>query len=477
MKIHNIRLGFATNSSSSHSLIFDPNIKVADKYEGDNFGWNFFTCSSKKAKQKYLGSMFRQNFQGFLPEPIIKGLLKSIELEADEPYRYESGIDHQSLYNIPFEFGYNIPSLEFFNDMKDFILKEGIHILGGNDNDDQSHPLFSYDKKVSFEYKPDEDRMVCRKDGDWWTLFNKISGNRIVFSFLDNPSPFNPETPHLVDFKCTDYCDIGCAFCYQGSTVNGNHLKNSVYSYVKPLSDAKVFEVAIGGGEPTKFKDFPLLVQSLHEKGITANFTTKSVDWLENEKTANTIIPYIGAFAYSVDDKTSFDTLDRILSIFKYRNYKGVKFTIQLIPAIFYGDYKIKEILKWAKKNFVRVTLLGFKESGRGFAFKQNWVKKIPNEFSETHWISIVNDLSGNNECPTISIDTTLASRYEKELEALNIPKYLYHIEEGKYSMYIDGVQNKFGPSSYHVDSLEEIGNVWVMDIKEMFSSIEAVKG
>ena len=47
--IHNLRLGLATNSSSSHSLIFLAKkypVKDHDINDGE-FGWNFFTAASR----------------------------------------------------------------------------------------------------------------------------------------------------------------------------------------------------------------------------------------------------------------------------------------------------------------------------------------------------------------------------------------------------------------------------------------------
>ena len=52
MKIHNLRLGFACNSSSSHSLIFLPG--CTDNAEGQDFGWQCFTLASSEAKMGYL---------------------------------------------------------------------------------------------------------------------------------------------------------------------------------------------------------------------------------------------------------------------------------------------------------------------------------------------------------------------------------------------------------------------------------------
>jgi hypothetical protein len=75
-----------------------------------------------------------------------------------------------------------------------------------------------------------------------------------------------------------------------------------------------------------------------------------------------------------------------------------------------------------------------------------------------------------------LAIDTTLAERYEHLLEKEGIPKYLYHIEEGKYSAYIDAVTKKFGPSSYHNDNLIDYNLHYGKDvISEHFLQIKAV--
>ena len=78
---------------------------------------------------------------------------------------------------------------------------------------------------------------------------------------------------------------------------------------------------------------------------------------------------------------------------------------------------------------------------------------------------------------PIIAIDTTLAAKYEDELHEENIAEYLYHIEEGKYSAYIDAVSMKFGPSSYHLDKLIDYPERKYEreTIKELFAQIESV--
>ena len=231
MKIHNVRLGSATNSSSSHSIIFDPSLKnVSDDYDvEEDFGWNYFTLASKEAKDDYITAMLVQNlshedaFTTDITQLILKGLGLNLNEETKKEldlYGYCSGIDHQSLYILPKEHGTNCVSIQFFKEFREYLLKEGIIILGGNDNNDKDHPLWSEDHQLTLdEYKPDDEGWVCRKDGQWWTLYNKASGNRAVFSFEDNPESFKPETPMLIDFKISNFCDIGCQFCVPADTV------------------------------------------------------------------------------------------------------------------------------------------------------------------------------------------------------------------------------------------------------------------
>lgn len=262
--------------------------------------------------------------------------------------------------------------------------------------------------------------------------------------------------------------------CYQGSTKQGNHIKSSdLYSFVYDIANAEVFEVAIGGGEPTECPSFISFLKYLKDERIVANFTTKSLDWLENEKMASEIMPLIGAFAFSAD---TVQDIERVLDIFKYRRYKREKFTVQLVPATL-NKYTLKSILKFCHDNWIRVTLLGFKETGRGGKYKEVALKRNWDKFDESEWLNIINEMNQNSEVPNLAIDTTLAARYLDKLKEIDIPEWLYHVEEGKYSAYIDAVDMKFGPSSYHLDKLIVYEHIHGRDdtIKQLFAKIDPI--
>ena len=260
--------------------------------------------------------------------------------------------------------------------------------------------------------------------------------------------------------------------CYQGSTTRGEHMDgNNEYAFIDNIAKAQVFEIALGGGETTKYPSFVPFVKMVADRGVVVNFTTRSIDWLENEKLADDIMANIGAFAFSVDDVTP--ELNRILDIMRYRGYDLQKFNVQVVPAAM-NEYALHRILKWCSSNYIRVTLLGFKETGRGTRFKEIAINRSYNKFDEQYFVEVIKDLNKTHECPRLAIDTTLAGRYKHLLDEEAIPTYLYHIEEGKYSAYIDAVAKKFGPSSYHPDKLIDYEVKYGVDIIEkLFAQIE----
>jgi len=89
------------------------------------------------------------------------------------------------------------------------------------------------------------------------------------------------------------------------------------------------------------------------------------------------------------------------------------------------------------------IVLLGYKDTGRGSFFK-------PTDYKD--WVDIIVRLREENKCPSISIDTPLASEFRDELKAAGVNDLFVHRTEGAFSMYIDLVTGKAGPSSFCSD-------------------------
>lgn len=430
MKIHNVRLGHACNSSSTHSIVIlpkpvpDHNIDVMDS--SYYFGWDFFTASSVKAKVSYLSAIFHNSLPVDMPEYIKEHIIDSV---FDGRY---SNVDHQSLFCLPKEFGSDCPSQEFFDEFMKYFLDPRVTILGGNDNTCEEHPLLADSSEFPMPQLYGD--IIARKDHkyDYWTLYNRESGDRIRFSFQDGAiEPKRSTVPELVDIKINDYCPFNCDFCYQGSTASKGHARLDLISGIaNTLENHQVFEVALGGGEPTLHPDFGDIIDIFTSRNIVVNFTTKNKEWLLNH---NYLIDKCGSFAYSVseiDDLKGLPVRDAPL-----RN----KIVIQMVMGVVSRE-EFNKIMNYAEENYLRVVLLGFKNNNRGASF---------NKVEYKSWL--FDDLK-KHSCRSVGIDTVLANECIDDIRDCGIPKVLYELNEGTFSMYIDAMNEKCAESSYCSD-------------------------
>lgn len=272
-----------------------------------------------------------------------------------------------------------------------------------------------------------------RRDKNALAFFDNTNGTKIRLAVGKYTKS---EYPELVDIKITDYCAFGCVFCYQGSTVEGKHASyENLQLIIKRLAEAKVFEIAAGGGEPTDHPDFIRMLKDFHAAGIVPNFTTRSLGWVK--RNWKEIEPYIGAFAYSAD---TIQHLESAASMFK--DIPKERINIHYIMGL-QNEVHFVEFMKKAHDLEFRVTLLGYKTTGRG-------KNVVP--VSYDWWMGAVDFLLKMGVCPTFSIDTPLAEQYQ---EVLPVAKEMFHTREGFVSAYIDAVSMEMGASSF--DEKEEL--------------------
>lgn len=80
-----------------------------------------------------------------------------------------------------------------------------------------------------------------------------------------------PRFAELIDLKVTNRCGAGCFFCYQDSTRNGKEADvGQVIAYLESLEE-KPFQIAIGGGEPSKWKGLYELLHWCEVRNVVAN--------------------------------------------------------------------------------------------------------------------------------------------------------------------------------------------------------------
>lgn len=283
-------------------------------------------------------------------------------------------------------------------------------------------------------------RIAYRFDKNVVTFFDRSNGTKIRVGI----GPYRKATyPELCDIKITDWCDMGCKFCYQDSTLLGRHATmNNMKIIATQLGKAKVYEVALGGGETTGHPHFIEILQMFRDHNIIPNFTTKKPAMVR--KYWNDIGHLIGGFAYSAENAAQVKSAGKLL-----RNIPNDKASLHYVMGL--GDKEhFKNYLRAASEINWRVTLLGYKTTGRGknvIPFPYDW------------WIDAVNELIEEGTCPSLSIDTPLAEQYDG---VMPVEKFMYHTREGAFSMYIDAVSMEMGASSFDEKAtLQPFNNQW----------------
>lgn len=287
--------------------------------------------------------------------------------------------------------------------------------------------------------------IAVRFDKNAVTFFSRKDGTKVRFAIGSYTKASRPE---LVDIKITDYCSFGCSFCYQASTLQGKHASvENVDFMIKQLAKAKVFEVAIGGGDPLEYPGIVEVLKKFHSAGIVPNFTTKfpakvRQAWPE-------IGHLIGGFAYSAETAGQIRSAAKLM-----RDIPKSKVNLHYVMGLG-GREHFKEYLQAAHEVGYRVTLLGYKTTGRGkevIPFPYDW------------WIEEVDELIKASRCPDLSIDTPLAEQYDGKMP---VDSFMYHTQEGKFSLYIDAVAMTMGASSFdEAETLIPFEADWVKQYK-----------
>lgn len=266
-------------------------------------------------------------------------------------------------------------------------------------------------------------------DGKAQVMFNPNTGLKIRMA-EDGFDYVKSTTPELVDVKITNFCNYGCKNCYQSSTEEGQHGNiDYIYSVIRMLSRCKTFEIAIGGGEPATHPNFSDILEYCDYYNVKPNFTSFGTDWLDNPTILDAVKNYVGGIGVSVYSKQSVDKYFKIKDALKDSN---VMVMVQHVAGMFPFATTYNLV-----KEVDHILLLGYKSVGFG-------KRKDPKLFTDEQIEQIM-----TMENKIISVDTAFLDNHGHVLDKLGIPKKLRSSPEGKFSCYIDAVDQVVGPSSY----------------------------
>lgn len=443
MIIHNIRKGFATNSSSTHSFIF---MKGAFDDIDYSFGWENFVAASYESKKSYLAGIIHNNLRGLSTKS--ENLLLPLYMKGEGDFKVGE-IDHQSVPTLPKSwFGITLDE-EFLRHFKEFFFQEDLVILGGNDNDENTHPL---GPGFSLPMPDSREPQVCRWDPEYkyWTLFNRSNGNKVRFQFealrhSQNSPPRKAFAPELVDLKITEICNnptVCKGYCYQGSSPKGKHCDlQTLEKVAETLASLKVFEVALGGGEPLEHPQFLEVLRTFRRHGIVPSFSTRRTDWLEDPEGQDfrkRVFGLIGAVGFSINTKKEVkQILSSLIKLgipahqVKFHYVMGST-PLEELSSIIHFLHTSKTTLSFGTQNLL---LLGYKNTGTGRGF------------SPYPYDTCVEMIKGH-KIYRINADTAFLQKFKTEIEEI-CPRTFLEYEEGKFSCYIDPIKGFVASSSF----------------------------
>jgi MoaA/NifB/PqqE/SkfB family radical SAM enzyme len=224
------------------------------------------------------------------------------------------------------------------------------------------------------------------------------------------------------------------------------------------FSELGVFEVALGGGEPTVDKERLIeFIEEFSSRDIRVNFTTKNHSWFSDEELREAVVKHCGAVAFSIEKYEELEKLIRRADTYRFPKQKiNVQVVDQVIPPSVF-----KSACRLAEENDIsRITVLGFKDINRG----KDFVRQE----------SLIKELESFDYHLNIAVDTKFIQDYEEEIKRFGVSEKLYHKEEGIYSGYIDMVEGIFNKSSYTEEPGKKIpSNSYSYNkiLKEVYSS------
>lgn len=449
MKISSVRLGHANNSSSMHSILIGCPCREDlnyDEMDGPYYSRApFFHLVSVGEKMKYFAIQVRDALMSDMGIDTAVQVASEITgmdfsyLANQTEYGQVGCIDHKSRWSFPGN------SVEFIKEFCAFIKRPDVTIRGGGDeyelpdnfldgdeNEKYVHPIYD---AIADRYGSSD--LAFRVDGEWTVLYNRRTGAKIRFSGNDHaPEYLASSLPELIDVKITDWCGHGCKFCYQGSTRAGEH---APLDRIKEIANAcgrmGVFEVALGGGEPTAHPDFPAILRAFKAAGVTPNFTTFNMDFAENAESRAAVVECCGSFAVSSLDPKTLERVKEWNNDWDNR----VKASVQVVMGGHPEDDVLRAISLFVRNRSTRLTFLGYKTTGRGDGFKRHPTGQVLSA------IKYAFETQGFE----FGADTLFVQENRGMLDAMGVSEKLRVGEEGCFSMYVDAVEQRIAPHSY----------------------------
>lgn len=242
---------------------------------------------------------------------------------------------------------------------------------------------------------------------------------------------FIPTFAENMDIKLTNKCDGGCAWCHEGSSINGKHGDILNEKFIDTLHPYQ--EVAIGGGDATSHPDLIPFLQKLKEKKVIANITVNQIHFEKKHELIKKLVDE--KLIYGLGVSLVNPTKHFIELIKQYPN---------AVIHVINGVLKPLDV-KALENNNLKMLILGYKHLRRGneyFEEEQNDIE------TKQQWLyENLEDII--QKFQVVSFDNLAIEQLDvKRLLTQEEWDEFYMGDDGKVTYYVDMIERKFAQSS-----------------------------
>ena len=242
---------------------------------------------------------------------------------------------------------------------------------------------------------------------------------------------FIPEFAENMDIKISNYCDMDCKFCHEGSTKNGKHGDILNQRFIETLHPYQ--EVALGGGDATSHPDLVPFLHKLKDRKVIVNMTVNQRHFEQKQELIKKLVDEKLIYGLGV---SLVNPTDEFISLIQqYPN---------AVIHVINGILKPSDVEILSDKN-LKILILGYKQLRRGGDYLYKEFESIT---TKQMWLKD-NLESIIEHFKVVSFDNLAIEQLEvQRLMSREEWDEFYMGDDGSMTYYIDMVEQKFARSS-----------------------------
>lgn len=253
-------------------------------------------------------------------------------------------------------------------------------------------------------------------------LYN--DGTKIKSTLYDD---FLADFPDSIDLKITDYCELNCPMCHEGSSANGRHadLNNPFLDGIRAGT-----ELAIGGGNPLSHPDLLPFLAKMKRKGVVCNLTVNERHFLTNRALIERLICERLIYGLGIS-----------LNLYDEQTLGFARLNQTVVFHAICGILNESSAKTLYGKN-LKLLLLGYKDFGRGKSYRSQVIN------DNIAWLKD-NVLSLADNFAAVCFDNLALAQLDMRSKLpTDVFEQNYMGDDGQASMYVDMVNCQYAVSS-----------------------------